>query len=832
MKKRIFAFDMGKASIGYAIREDNKIKAAGSIIIDPDHGEIASKRDRRRNSRTLLAHKSREAFLKETWQKCNLEVLKKDDEKFKKEFPSKNETTIYTSCLLRIALPQNKPLENWQIYKALHNAIQKRGYDPDVPWKTDQSEDDRTNIELIKKYTQENNIELINSDEFKYPCYYDALRLGLWSEDKPYRFNRSIPFDNFNKVRSTKYVHPRKFIVKELCALWKNAQKQISELEKISVEEFLYGNYKEAYGSYKNPYLKKYRGKKEDWTGVLGQKIPRFDNRIISKCRLLPKRNVCSANCIENVTTVLLMKLKNLRLKLSDIEGNKISLSSENINQIYNNWLKKMQEKGKLDATITQKEIEKVIGVKLLGKIEPMSANISKRSSFCRRACNIINKIILEGIEPAELDINEFLDSKGTKDGIFEEEIRQMLSRIGNWENLYISYDKEKNNQDFDSIRTQTDLIIGNITNSIVKNRLQIFRDLLFHLIEKYDIADEIIFEFPRDDSLYSTKRVLDWQTRVKNNKKQNETIAKELEGINKLSPNNIIKIKLLQQQTGKCIYSGKSIGMEDLDRCEIDHIYPRTKKGNDALTNKVLCYSEYNQQKGARTPYEWLYNTENWGAYLNRVNSLKESLGKGEKDSSKNLKFQLLISPPEVCEELIDSYRGLAETGYIASVAQQICSVVFEWGLGEKGKKRHIFVNNGRNTSQIRKKYELNSLLGNSEEKNRDNDKHHALDAICISFSRDYKNGHIEGFDKKKVENAINKIIPYPYSHKKPLKKNTNPLETIYGKRVYDTKACIVNRVNITSIEQKTSKIESIVDSVIKNDLLEKLSCNLDKKA
>ena len=54
-----------------------------------------------------------------------------------------------------------------------------------------------------------------------------------------------------------------------------------------------------------------------------------------------------------------------------------------------------------------------------------------------------------------------------------------MLTRIGNWENLYISYDKEKNNQDFDSIRTQTDLIIGNITNSIVKNRLQIFQNNL-----------------------------------------------------------------------------------------------------------------------------------------------------------------------------------------------------------------------------------------------------------------------------------------------------------------------------------------------------------------
>lgn len=832
MKKRIFAFDMGKASIGYCVREDNEIKTANSIIINKDHGEITTKRDRRRAKRILDAHKARENFLNELWQKSGLEVLSKGSPLFAKEFPSKNENIIYNSTLLRIALLQNKPLKDWQIYKALHSAIQRRGYDPDIAWASNQSQDDKENLELIKKYTQEDDKELITQEEYKYPCYYDAKRLGLWNEENPAELNKSIPLNNFNKVRSTKYAAPRILVIKELTQLWLNTQKQLPQLEKISVEEFLYGNYRKAYGSYNNPDLRKFMGKKEDWTGVLGQKIPRFDNRIISKCRLLPKRNVCKANTLENVTFVLLMKLKNLRLTES-ISGNKISLNSEQISIIYQNWHAKMQSKNKLDTTITKDEIQKAIGKKFDDKFDPLKANISGRSSFCRRACNILNKIILEGIEPLKLDIGEFCDKENTKDGIFENEIKQMLKSIGNWDNLYIS-DNRDSEARFADLRQETDKIIGSITNSIVKNRLQIFRDLLLTLIEKHGIATDVIFEFPREDSLYGDKRTKEWESRIKEGKKKNEEIKKELEDIEGLNGENFLKLKLLKMQQSKCIYSGKTIGISNFSECEIDHIFPRSKGGNDALYNKVLCYRIYNQEKGSKTPYEWLKNTEKWGEYLNRINGLKESLNNNLKDSTKNIKYQLLTSSPEDCLKLIDSYNGLAETGYIARIAQKITACIFNWKIGAKDEKRHIFINNGAETSRIRKQYHLNSLLGNDIEKNRDNDKHHALDAICISFSQDYKNnrGHLEAFTKELVEKALNKITPIPYTHKKPFKGDTVPDDTIYGKRKYDNKTYIANRIDITSFEQNSKKIKTIVDVSIKEDLLNKLEENLDKKS
>lgn len=213
----------------------------------------------------LIKHAN--SFFVNLWKSCNLTPIDTKDDNFKKEFANKKDSTIYTSCLLRIALLQNKKLEQWQIFKALYNAIQRRGYDANLAWKSAQTNDDKENIELTQKYTQENGIELIKNEKYKYPCYYDAKRLGLWDENFPNRFNQAINLDNVIKVRTTTYVAPRQLVEKELQQLWINAQIQIPELNKYSVEEFLYGEYKEAYGSYVNPEFKKYMGTAHDCQG-------------------------------------------------------------------------------------------------------------------------------------------------------------------------------------------------------------------------------------------------------------------------------------------------------------------------------------------------------------------------------------------------------------------------------------------------------------------------------------------------------------------------------------------------------------------------------------
>lgn len=828
--KKVFAFDLGKASIGFCAREGFNVLDLGSLIIDKDHAEMVSNRDRRRVHKTLQAHKAREEFFNTLWKDCGLEILEKNDKRFTIEFANKNDSAIYNSTLLRIALLQNKTLEEWQIYKALHSAIQRRGYDVNLAWANANSDDEKKNRELSDKYTKDDNgNELINNEDYKYPCYYDATRLGLWNEDNPNELKRYLPLIGITKVRDAGIVAPRQMVEKELKQLFLNAQKQISELNKYSVEYFLYGEYEEAYGSYKNPKFKKYRGTVNDWQGVLGQKIPRFDNRIIAKCKLLPKRNVCKANTVENVSFVLLMKLKNLRFTTKD--GEKCILDASAIREIYTNWLNNaIKENGeyKLDTTIIKKEIENVIANEIQDKIEPMKANISGRSSFCRRACQIMNKIILDGIEnPVEMDLTDFVDKEGAKNGITEEEIRTMLAKVGTWDNLFVPDNRYEMAEMSSDDREKTDLLIGNITNPIVRNRLQIFRDKLLEMKYKFGTPNEVIFEFVRDgadNSLFGQKKAQDALKFMKENEKKNEELVQKLKDNNAFSTTNFDKLKLLEMQNGCCIYSGRKMGVADLDKCEIDHIFPRSMGGNDALYNRVLCYAIENQNKKDRTPYEWLHNDEKtWYDYVNHLTGIKEKLGKK--------KFELLTSKPEDCEKLIESYNGLAETAQIARVAQEITAFVFGWGMQTKGDNRKIFVNNGSSTSSIRRRYGLNKILGDDIKKNRDNDKHHALDAICISFSRDFKYDKdikkdvIDGFSYEFAKTEIDKLIPYPYANKKPFKGNVKPLETVYGKREIEGKTYITKRIAIADLAKKDKVVKTIIDKAISEDLLGKLN-------
>ncbi|MGM9994459.1 MAG: hypothetical protein ACI37R_07015 [Candidatus Avigastranaerophilus sp.] len=53
---------MGKAGIGYCVRENDEIKKLGSVIIEKDHSTVEDNRSRRRTYRTLVAHRSREEW--------------------------------------------------------------------------------------------------------------------------------------------------------------------------------------------------------------------------------------------------------------------------------------------------------------------------------------------------------------------------------------------------------------------------------------------------------------------------------------------------------------------------------------------------------------------------------------------------------------------------------------------------------------------------------------------------------------------------------------------------------------------------------------------------
>ncbi len=58
-------------------------------------------------------------------------------------------------------------------------------------------------------------------------------------------------------------------------------------------------------------------------------------------------------------------------------------------------------------------------------------------------------------------------------------------------------------------------------------------------------------------------------------------------------------KLYLYYLQNGRCMYSGETIDLSQLDDCEIDHIVPRSLTTDNSLDNRVLVYRTYNQRKG-----------------------------------------------------------------------------------------------------------------------------------------------------------------------------------------------------------------------------------------
>lgn len=63
-------------------------------------------------------------------------------------------------------------------------------------------------------------------------------------------------------------------------------------------------------------------------------------------------------------------------------------------------------------------------------------------------------------------------------------------------------------------------------------------------------------------------------------------------------------KLYLYYTQLGKCMYSGESIDLGQLDsQYDIDHIYPQSKTKDDSLDNRVLVRRDLNKSKGDQYP-------------------------------------------------------------------------------------------------------------------------------------------------------------------------------------------------------------------------------------
>lgn len=897
----VWSFDFGKASLGEAVRNDKGFLHAASHLIPAELAQrgpatsAGTPASLYRAMKTREAHRAREERLRSICAEAGIEVLaakrvgrtsdgkrwqvtQPADERLTREFPPHSgpeKDTCYTSCLLRIKLLQGEKLAPWQVFKALHSAIQRRGYDPAPAWissrtakRNEKNDEDMVTAQRMSAYRDVLEQMAPGASKYHYPCYLDAYRMGLWNPAKPREVQLRIDHRTEparNRGEEGAIVAPRQLVIDECRALLEAASKQFPKLAGRA-DEILFGAGGVPYASY-NPALRRQlklrQGGGGDWAGVLGQKVPRFDNRIIAKCALIPRLNVCknenrlnpagqiAPESLLPAEVTFLLKLKNVRVEVGT--GETRGLTASEISQIFTDPKRAPEKLAYTEAKW------KNICAKFGARPAPGHETIAEprrggRSRYSRPALRILKDLILSGRTPLEQHAAELAKLNGNTvphRGLIESDLA-FLKRMGpTWDGLYVPDQKHdtlltvRENAGRDRAIRE---LLGSVNDPIVRHRLETFWRRLQTLESSYGRPSHVVLEFVRKDFMGEKAKHALKLFQDKRAEARKEARANALK-VNAASAAASTKLELLKEQGGICLYTGKGLAPSSIEDLEIEHIVPRSLGGPDAMLNYVVTTKATNDAKDNRTPYQWFAANgfSGWDAYLQRVNERASSL--------RNKKVKLLTSPE--ASELVQRYTALAETAWIAKLAQTLVALYFGWPIRSETGERRITTVNGGLTARIRRRYRLNSLLNPCPEgtdprdweeqceKNRSDDRHHALDAMVISFlpswARDPKK---EGFfrmpdnvSREMFAGALAKVWPQNLFLERP------SLEaTAYGARKIDGHFFAVSRVPLVDLAVKTDRngkrsikarkdIEThrIVDPVIRREIESFLTANTD---
>lgn len=310
----------------------------------------------------------------------------------------------------------------------------------------------------------------------------------------------------------------------------------------------------------------------------------------------------------------------------------------------------------------------------------------------------------------------------------------------------------------------------GKIANPTVHIGLNELRKIINALIKRYGHPSEIIVEVTRDLKL-GRERTLEIQKEQKARQDLNDVLVAEACIVLKLTHSNIDKSKrreLSQKMqlwvelnpkdiaNRRCPYTGEQISIERLlsNEIEVEHILPYSMTLDDSLNNKTLSLRRANRDKGNRTPFDAFGNQNitgyDYAAMLERAALMPKAKAKrfapdGYAQWLKNDKGFLA--------------RALNDTAYLSRIAKEYLSLVCP--------PNSVRAIPGRMTALLRGKFGLNELLSGTGQKNRNDHRHHALDAAVIAVT---DQGLLQRFSQASVsakERQLNRLVddmPLPW--------------------------------------------------------------------
>ena len=373
--------------------------------------------------------------------------------------------------------------------------------------------------------------------------------------------------------------------------------------------------------------------------------------------------------------------------------------------------------------------------------------------------------------------------------------------------------------------------------NPIVNKALHELRRVINAIIAEHGKPDAIRIEMARDLEM-NTQRYQDFLKQQKRNTKANddaETAYQKnapLAASKKASKADKLKYRLWQEQKETCIYSGKAINLAQLftAQLEIDHILPYSQSLDDSYMNKVVCYASENHYKGQRTPINaFSGHTDKWQQIRHRMKSLHKAKQARFSTTANDLQKRDFIS------------TQLNDTRHISRLAQTY--------LAELGAD--ISVSKGITTAWLRHQWGLNNLIGETDNKDRTDHRHHAIDAVviaCVDRRMYEKLAHLAKEEElicQQSEFNTNRLkTPPPWHHLRedlelaldsviiahtPQRKLSGELHEVTGAGFIHG----VGNVHRKTLNASFTQVDKIIDEAVKEQVQQHLArYNNDEKA
>ena len=734
MKYRI-GLDLGTNSIGWAILSlDSKGQPTGIVDLgsrifhdgrDPKSGEssavqrrLARQARRNRNrklqrQKKLLAILIKNGFFPKNSQKC--EELKNLD--------------VY--ALRVVAL--DREVKAYELGRIFYHLAQRRGFKSGRKYQEDESQKQENKkllplLEDLEKRIREEKsrtfgeylLKKANSKETKRnkPCLEESLHP-----------TRKMIEDEFNHIITTQKQHHKnltdKLIEKIRSSIFH--QRPLKSTEELIGPCEMYTDTEKRGANYL-PSIQEFKILQTIGQLKLIQDGRTIELKLDQKKRIYNELHKVSKKTFKDLRIKILQLDSDVEFNLEseirkDLKGHAINAKFKGKDYFGKDWLSlSLEEQDKIVLDIVQAEDKDMLRKKSKDwSLKPQEKIFDDHlleklpkgySTFSQKAAQELCKTFIENdfcrYDEAMEILGHKLGNSSTKD------IKDHLPYYGEVLKRYAipRPDRlQKNNQDK----------IGRISNPTVHIVLNQLRQIINALIKRYGKPTEIVVELGRDLKM-NKKQKANYEKSQKENQKANEEAEKELKNLGLQSNReNIIRYKLLKELANcmdgnaQCPYTGKIISLTKAfsGEFEVEHILPFSKTLDDSFANKILACSKANQKKGDRSPFEAFGSDKQMFARIKKLPANKR--WRFNEDAMKRFEDE---------NEWLS--RQLNDMRYMSKVAKQYLEC-----LGSK-----ISVSKGIYTGKVRYGLGLNSLLSNSNDntKNRDDHRHHALDAIVIA--------------------------------------------------------------------------------------------------